>query len=272
MPKQPDYKARVLFLHGYTQCSSMFYAKTLALRKKLQSFGYKAIYLNGPDKLVPADLPTTDALSRFSSAAAAPEEETNYRSWWIRDADGVCPLEGAIDTIKQYIDENKIVEGSEEDAKVGLLVETEDTELPIVGLIGFSQGAALAGALVHTFEELFGVSTLDFAVLYSGFKLDTRIMPQYNKYYTSDDGASTKARMLHVVGELDTVVGDDRAYTLYDVSKKNSHVLKHPGGHFVPNSKVMVERAVNWIAAEEKKEEKKDDMDDLLAMMDKIGG
>lgn len=273
MTKKQNYKGRVLFLHGFTQSALVFYAKTLALRKRLQLLGYKAIYLNGPRKLTPALLPTTDALSKFNSVAAAPDEETNYRAWWIMDANGTFKVDDAIATVKQYVEENVIAEGTPDDAKANDLDEL-DKDLPIVGLVGFSQGAAFTGALVHTFEELFGVSTLEFAILYSGFRLDTRKMPEHAKYYTSDDGALTKARLLHVVGELDTVVGDDRAYTFYDITKKNLHMLKHPGGHFVPNSRMMVDQAANWIlaGAQEEKEPEKDDVDDLLAMMDKIGG
>lgn len=246
----------------------MFYAKTLALRKRLQNLQFKAVYLNGPDLLTPAQLPTSDALSKFGSVSS--DEETNYRAWWLRENDGTYKIEDAILTIEEYLKSGKIETGSPEDEKANSETE-KDSDLPVVGLIGFSQGAALAGALVHTFEELFG-STLEFAVLYSGFKIDTKLMPHYNKLYTRDGGKSTKLRILHVVGELDTVVGDDRAYTFYDITKENSDLLKHPGGHFVPNSKLVIDQVTNWMVGKPEKEEKKDDLDDILAMMDKIGG
>lgn len=272
--KKIEYKAKILFLHGFAQSSSVFYAKTSALRKKLQSLQYKCVYLNAPVNLTPAQLPSSDSMSKFNTVVAAEEEETNYRGWWTRKPDGTYEIEGAIDAVKNYIQNGEIVVGSPEDARANDDSETE-SDLPIVGIIGFSQGAAFAGALVHTFSELFKVPQLEFAILYSGFKIDTRIMPQYNKLYTSADGEDTNTRILHVVGELDTVVGEDRAYTFYDHSKKNLDLLKHPGGHFVPNSKLVIDQVVNWMLGKEKEPEKekpKDSIADLLAMIDKIGG
>lgn len=268
--KQISYKARILFLHGFAQSSSVFYAKTSALRKKLQNLQYKAIYLNAPVNLTPAQLPSGDSLLKFSTVAAENDEETNYRGWWTRNSDGSYEIETAIETVRKYIDQNEVVEGLPEDAKANTLEET-DEDLPIVGIIGFSQGACFAGSLVHTFEELFGVSSLEFAVLYSGFKIDTKQMPQYQKLYTANEGKDTSARILHVVGELDTVVGDDRAYTFYDTTKLNLDLLKHPGGHFVPNLKLLIDQVAGWMLNEPQKEKPKDDIEDLLAMMDKIG-
>lgn len=272
--KQIEYKARILFLHGFAQSSSVFYAKTSALRKKLQTLQYKAVYLNAQSNLTPAQLPSSDSLSKFNTVVSAEEEETNYRGWWTKKSDNTYEIEDAIETIRDYIKNNNIIVGSPEDEKVNI-IEDSDRDLPIAGIIGFSQGAALGGALVHTFEEEFGVAPLDFAILYSGFKIDTRIMPQYKKLYSEKNGEDTKTRLLHVVGELDTVVGDDRAYTLYDGTKKNLDVLKHPGGHFVPNSKLVIDQVTSWMVGkkeEEVKEEPKDDIKDLLAMIDKLGG
>lgn len=287
-----DYKGRVLFLHGFTQSSSVFYAKTSALRKRLKALKYQAVYLNAPLKLTPSQLPSSDALSKFNSVAAEPDEETNYRAWWYRDDTGKVTLDHAIDAIRLYIDDGIIIHGSHEDQKVkaDTLLETqsqgkEDTvsgsvanengqKPPIVGIIGFSQGACLAGALVDLFEKTFGVS-LKFAILYSGFRLDTRLMPEYLPLYTSNQGLSTKTKLLHVIGELDTIVGEDRAYTFYDITKKNSHVLKHPGGHFVPNSKLLVGQVTNWIESLDEKEKglnTEDAVDDLLSEFDKLGG
>ncbi|KAM9899302.1 hypothetical protein OXX79_005815 [Metschnikowia pulcherrima] len=286
----------VLFLHGFTQSSSVFYAKTSALRKKLKALKYQAVYLNAPYNLTPAQLPSSDALSKFNSVAAEPDEATNYRAWWYRDASGRVNLDDAIDAIRRYINDGEIIDGSPEDQKVkqDLLLEsgpsetdTKSTETresdasssnvtsapPVVGIIGFSQGACLAGALVNNFEATFGIP-LKFAILYSGFKLDTKLMPEYTSLYTQDDGESTEARVLHVIGELDTIVGDDRAYTFYDISKKNSHVLKHPGGHFVPNSKLLVNQVTNWIEsldAEEKKRGITGDADLADDLFEKLG-
>lgn len=277
--KQIDYKGRIIFLHGYTQTSSIFYAKTSALRKKLQKLKYKSVYLNGPYKLTPAQLPSNDALSKFNSVVPEDEEDTNLRAWWIKKdyyKDAV-EISLAVDTIKDYINNGKIIpdDDSTEDEKAN---DDDDSNIPIVGIIGFSQGAALGGLLAHDFKDIFGIE-LKFAVLYSGFKIDTSkesASSQYDKYYTQDGGQSDNFKLLHVYGELDTVVSEERSVSLYNHSKTNSDILKHPGGHFVPNSKLLIDQVTNWILhteieqqPEQPKEE--DSLDDLMDMMDNLG-
>lgn len=273
----PTYKGKVLFIHGYTQSASIFYAKTSALRKKLLKLGYKTIYLNAPVELTPTDLPANYA-SQFSTVTSEEGEERSYRAWWIKkdNTNNGIELEDSFDTIKQYVQEGKVLtEKGEEELAINKDTE-EEKKLPIVGLLGFSQGAALAGLIAHGFKDLFGVDLLKFAVLYSGFKLDTSKKSGNDKYdkYFKKSGADLK--FLHVYGELDTVVSEERVLSLYEALKDESDKLKHPGGHFVPNSKLLVDQVTNWIQVQEqgkmeKEPEKEDDLDDLLDMMDNIG-
>lgn len=270
------FKGKILFLHGYTQSSSVFYAKTSALRKKLLKLNYKSVYLNGPTKLTPADLPSTDSLSKFNTVISD-DEETNYRSWWIKPHntnDGIDLFEPVAE-IKKYIDEGEIIQDND---LVQEVESDEEKRLPIVGIIGFSQGAALAGLLSHKFKDLFGVDSLKFVILYSGFKIDTSEKSgnaKYKDYYPADNGESDQFKVLHIYGELDTVVHEDRVLSLYEITKDNSDILKHPGGHFVPNSKLMVDQTTNWIVhiMENKQEISKpeDDLDSLMDMMDGLG-
>lgn len=275
--KAVSYKGRVVFLHGYTQSSSIFYAKLSALRKKLQKLGYKAVYLNGPCKLTAAQLPSSDALSKFNTVVSE-DEDLNYRAWWTKKhvTNTEVDLTASVDAVRDYIENGTIIPDPDQKDDY----EEGDKELPILGLVGFSQGASMAGLLTHKFGELFGSKTLKFAVLYSGFKLDTSKgsgNEQYDSYYPKDSGEGDGIRYLHVYGELDTVVADDRALTFYNVVKKSSDLLKHPGGHFVPNSKLLIDQVTNWIQhadsdeVEEKKEVDEDDLDALMDMMDNLG-
>lgn len=286
--KQIEYKGRILFLHGFTQSSSIFYAKSSALRKRLQKLKYKSIYLNGPHKLSPAQLPSSDALSNFNSVAPdSDDEETNYRAWWLKSdyyKEGV-DISPAIETVKDYINNGNIIPDtdSSQEEKISQEEIEQDKKLPIVGIIGFSQGAGLCGILAHKFNELFGVDTLKFVILYSGFKIDTSkssASSKYDDYYTNDNGESDSFKLLHVYGELDTVISEERTLSLYNHSKLNSEILKHPGGHFVPNSKLFIDQVTNWIQHVDKEDqeqdtgkEKKDldDLDTLMDMMDNLG-
>ncbi|RCK65024.1 Family of serine hydrolases 3 [Candida viswanathii] len=281
--KSPTYKGKILFLHGYTQSASLFYAKTSALRKKLIKLGYKCVYLNGPYVLTPADLPSGDSLSKFGSSTNT--DEVIYRAWWVKKeaTNDNIDVDDSIQTIKNYIDSGEVI--PDEDLKTEPETE-EERKLPVVGIIGFSQGAAFGGLIAHKFHELFETEPLKFVVLYSGFKLDTSKKAGNHKYdshypQTEEEVVNSHFKYLHVYGELDTVVEEARAYTLYDLTKSSSELLKHPGGHFVPNSKLYVDQVTNWIQAnlekkeeeepETKVEEKKDDIDSLLEMMDNFG-
>ena len=79
-------------------------------------------------------------------------------------------LDESITTIKNYIQKGEII--ADNDLKVEEETE-EEKKLPIVGILGFSQGAAFGGVVAHKFHELFETDPLKFVVLYSGFKLDT---------------------------------------------------------------------------------------------------
>ncbi|KAK6201238.1 dihydrofolate reductase [Scheffersomyces amazonensis] len=281
------YIGKILFLHGYTQSSSIFYAKTSALRKRLTKLNYKCVYLNAPLKLTPAQLPSNDALSKFASVVHNDEDDdTEYRAWWVKPQntnDGIS-LDDAIDTIKNYIRNGKLIA----DPDLNQDNDEEDEQLkslPITGIVGFSQGASLAGILIHKFKDLFNVPPPKFVIMYSGFKLDTSVKSgndKYDDYYAKEDKKINDYNYLHVYGELDTVVDETRSLSLYNITKSNSVLLKHPGGHFVPNSKIYIDQVTNWIQVvtkeyEAKDENKKktvavdDDIDSLLDMIDNLG-
>lgn len=270
----PTFKARVLFFHGYAQSALIFYAKSSALRKKLMKMGYKCVYLNGPDRLNPAEFPSNDVMSKFNTITVEEGKPSNLRGWWMKSPnDNTIHIDKAIDTIKQYVNENKVIEEDDEDFKQD--ITKEDEKLPIVGVIGFSQGAGLIGLLMSKFKELFNID-LQFAILYSGFKIETHkgsVNEMYDSYYK---GYTGDYKVLHVIGELDTVVSEERTMNMYKCSQEISTLLSHPGGHFVPNSKLYVEKVTNWILSLEQEEQKEpnkkdDDLDDLLNMMDSIG-
>lgn len=273
--KQQAYKGKILFLHGYTQNASLFYAKTSALRKKIIKLGYKCQYLNAPYVLTPSDLPTTDSLSKFGSSD---QNDVTYRGWWVKlvkTNDGIN-MDDSIKALKRYIHQGEMIP-DDEGEPLGKEDE-DDAKLPIVGLVGFSQGAAFAGLVAEKFGELFDTTPLKFVILYSGFKLDTSKKSGNEQYSHFYELKLDSLRYLHVYGELDTVVAEDRSLSLYNITKDKSDLLKHPGGHFVPNSKVYIDQVVNWIQGhsmvkkEEEEEEKKvDDIDSLLEMMDTIG-
>ncbi len=222
---------KVIFLHGYAQSASIFSGKTGGLRKTLKKQGYESIYINAPMKL------KGDQLHDPSS------EELDLYGWWPYGMDDY-EVQPAIDLV---------------------LGQTKGDE-QVEGIIGFSQGAGLSGAIVAKYRE--ALPSLKWVVFFSGFRLKPA---KFDHWYDSKIDLPS----LHVIGELDTVVEEGRSIRLLDSCLDEKKTLsKHQGGHYVPNNKDFVNKVVAWIQANgiEKVEEKNEiDDDDLMAQIDNLG-
>lgn len=215
MSKTANRLGRILCLHGYTQNGSMFAKKTSAVRKALDKMGFDTVYMTGPVKIEVSDL-------NFDISSEGGREIDNMRSWWPNSESNPDHL-----TIDQALDE--IIADIERDG-------------PYVGVLGFSQGAALAAILcqiIHTLHE--AQEPLKFGLFYSGFKSR---LPEYAKYYEKPISIPT----IHIIGTLDTVVEEERTMKLYDACEPSKRVLlTHPGGHFVPNAKDILTKVAAFV-------------------------
>ena len=264
-PAQPSLK--ILMLHGYTQNGQLFHAKTRVMEKHLQKAfpSVSMSYPTGPIQLRAADVPGFDA-----STAEDPDDIQAY-GWWRRSDTSDPPEYVGMDS------------GFEAVAKV------LESEGPFDGVIGFSQGAALAAMTSSLLEgnsrkqafqdaqakSSFAISypssfeslshpPLKFCVPYSGF-----VAPgdRYKAFYDP----SIQTPSCHVVGSLDSVVEEKRTQALIDAcggSDKTQSMI-HPGGHFVPSGKQYLDMLVSFIqkamgppqAADSKDEERVEDME-----------
>ncbi|KAJ5288836.1 Serine hydrolase FSH [Penicillium angulare] len=245
---------KLLMLHGYTQSGSLFHAKSRALIKHLQkafpTHDVTASYPTGPIRLKPSDIPGYEP-----SDTADSEDSIEAYGWWRRSNTANPPLYTGIE------------EGLASVAKV--LKE----EGPFDGVIGFSQGAALAGmvaallepgrkeAFAHfvtqkgqdiglPFPAQFGMPDfshpqLKFAICYSGFRAPGE---RYRAFY---ENPSIQTPLLHVLGTLDAVVDDSRSRALIDACvgnpEQDGSVVWHPGGHFLPSQRPYLDAAVQFI-------------------------
>lgn len=129
-PRQP---LKLLMLHGYTQSGTTFHAKSRALIKHITKafplHEVAAIYPTGPLRLDPADIPGYEP-----SPDSNPDDPIEAFGWWRRSNTANPPL---------YVG---IEDGLEAVAKV------LRTEGPFDGVIGFSQGAALAAMVASLLE------------------------------------------------------------------------------------------------------------------------
>ncbi|XP_075760580.1 esterase OVCA2 [Pelodiscus sinensis] len=191
---------RLLGLHGYRQNQRVFHERTGALRKALR----------GRAELVSVSAP--HAVPAPPEQGGAPEP----RGWWFSR-----PREAAFDAL----------EAAAECAGLEAALESVSRALaeqgPFDGLLGFSQGAALAAmvcALQQRGDPRF--PPVRFAILVAGFA--SRAVP-HRAYYREPIALPS----LHVLGETDRVIPAalGRQLAAHFVQPV---VLTHPGGHFVP--------------------------------------
>ena len=261
---------RILLLHGYTQSGPLFSAKTRALHKAFQkAFSPRPVhfsYPTGPIRLQPSDVPG------FSPEQLdADKEEVEAFGWWRR---------------KDSDDGTIVYKGMEEG--LAAVAECIRDEGPFEGVIGFSQGAAAAGIVasllegghrLRGFEEAgkkggmkfpgsfreknrFVQDPMKFAIVYSGFRAPGGI---YDGFYVP----KIRTRVLHFIGQVDTVVEEERSRVLVACCEEE-RVVVHPGGHFLPSQRPWLDACVGFVkealgggegAGKKEEEERVEDMD-----------
>lgn len=214
-------KAKVLMLHGFAMNAAAFSAKTSTLRKQLEQNDIEVVYLDGPLRLKQEDI-SSNALD--SSTPSVNANDFNLRGWFVTEPDGVnFDIGPALQAVRDIIKEKG----------------------PFDGIVGFSQGAALAQLITNCFHDpavLNNPYPLKFAIYVSGFIVKSHEVR--DRYLAR----KIKVPNLSVVGEWDTVVASEksRAFVERYVEPGSGAVLQHGGAHSVPNQRPMVARIVKW--------------------------
>lgn len=213
---QKAIKGTILCLHGFAQNGVVFSTKSSGIRKMLKKAGYHTVFIDGPIELTPADLP----FAASSLGADDKAEEVKFRGWVYTQAEKF-DIQPSLDAIKKAYEEHG----------------------PFVGVMGFSQGSGIVGAILSSFNKVVGdekaMEHLKFAILYSGFRFENESVQHYYK-------EKITVPTLHVIGELDTLVSNERSQKLADLCE-NATVLKHPGGHYCPSTKDLLKAEVAWV-------------------------
>ncbi|KAK3695781.1 serine hydrolase FSH [Podospora appendiculata] len=267
-PKVVEKKeVRILMLHGYTQSGPLFRAKTRAMEKLIA----KALaplnlvpvlfYPTAPNRLSPRDIPGYE----LPAGAASAEDVEDADAWaWFRrdDASGAYLLleEGMRALAASMAEANSASSssssGEAEDGVEAASVSGEDKVID--GVIGFSQGGAVAAMLASALEADRGRiprphegwvdalrkanrgRPLKFAVVYSGF-----YAPPHDLTWLYEPKVKTPT--LHYFGSLDTVVDESRGQGLVERCEMPS-VVVHPGGHYVPVNREWVMPVVGFVS------------------------
>ncbi|AQZ17577.1 FSH1 (YHR049W) [Zygosaccharomyces parabailii] len=225
--------ARLLFLHGFLQNGKVFSEKSSGIRKLLKKANVECDYLDGPVELQPKDLPFEMDAERWQATL---EAHVNRAWFYHSDISAELDLSSTLPYVCDYIKKNG----------------------PYDGIVGFSQGAALAAILTNQITKLvpdhpeFKVS-----VLIAGYSFTEegpegiRITSKFQEAFTPAPTAHT--RLIFIYGANDNAVPGTRAQYLASLYKKALDdpelvsEYEHPGGHMVPNKKDFIRPIVAQI-------------------------
>ncbi|XP_064127597.1 esterase OVCA2 [Loxodonta africana] len=201
---------RVLCLAGFRQSERGFREKTGALRKALRGRA-ELVCLSGPHPVPEAAGPGGTGLD---SGPCPPEEQP--RGWWFSEEAAVFSA----------LEEPTVCRGLEEALEA--VAQALNKLGPFDGLLGFSQGAALAAfvcALGQAGDPRFPL--LRFTILVSGF------CPRGLGLKEPIVKAPLSLPSLHVFGDTDRVIPSQESLQLAS-HFPGAVTLSHSGGHFIP--------------------------------------
>ncbi|ELK01911.1 esterase OVCA2 [Pteropus alecto] len=202
---------RVLCLAGFRQSERGFREKTGALRKALRGRA-ELVCVSGPHPVV--DKAGTEGVGP-ESGLFTPEEQ--LRGWWFSEQEA---------DVFSALKESTVCRGLEE--ALGTVARALNESGPFSGLLGFSQGAALAAlvcALGQAGDPRFPLPR--FIILISGF------CPRGLGLWESILQGPFSLPSLHVFGDTDRVIPSQESVQL--ASRFTGAItLTHSGGHFIP--------------------------------------
>jgi uncharacterized protein (DUF924 family)/Ran GTPase-activating protein (RanGAP) involved in mRNA processing and transport/predicted esterase len=182
-PHLGEDRLKIVVLHGMRQSAARLSAGTSALQRAVGDIA-ELVFVDAPHAYVEDGLAETHA-------------ETDRRCWWNADGTSYRGWEASV----------RAVEAAMEGAD---------------GLLGFSQGASLAGLVAAAHAD-----ALHFAICISGFPSRA---PEHRILTAA---GSIDLPSLHVFGEADTHVAPDRTRALAGCFR-DAEIRAHAGGHFTP--------------------------------------
>nr|GAT48770.1 predicted protein [Mycena chlorophos] len=202
----------ILALHGFSQNASIFSKRLGALRKQCGN-SVEFVFVDAPMILQPVDLAGFASTEALDATGAGSESRAWFR--WNETKNEAVGLPDSIAFLRDVLKSRHFD-----------------------GVLGFSQGATVAGFLAALLErpEAYPDFMVDgkaphppfkFCVAVSGFRMRGAIG---EAVFASNYRTPT----LHVIGHNDVVVIEERSRTLIAVSD-NARVEEHDGGHFVPS-------------------------------------
>ena len=212
-------RLKIGMLHGLYQNKSVFQQKTKLLREGLPG-GVDLVYFNGPQQVVPPIL-RKGGVTRVNKRKPGVPESCEFRGWWDPSKSN---NDIALDTTHLL-----------------KCVKNQLCPAPLDGLIGFSQGAALAALLCSNQARKVLDWSPAFVVVASGYE---SLIPQHQQFFQS--GVDPAIQSLHIAGALDRVVPAGKGLHLSQ-RFESAKFIKHDKGHHFPDSSRVLEQITDFV-------------------------
>uniref|UniRef100_A0A7N0UYP9 Rhodanese domain-containing protein n=1 Tax=Kalanchoe fedtschenkoi TaxID=63787 RepID=A0A7N0UYP9_KALFE len=236
-------KLKVLCLHGFRQNASGFKGRTASLAKKLKNLA-ELVFVDAPHELsffyqptkqvslqkplFQPDPPPLDKCTNKFAWLVAPNTINHSETGWKLADSRFDPL--------QY---EQQTEGL--DISFSYLKSKFSQEGPFDGILGFSQGAAMAALLCARREMLSEEISFRFAILCSGFAVQlSEVKPN-----------SINCPSLHIYGsdqDKDRQIARQSSSDLAALFEKGcSDVIQHDSGHIIPTRSPYIDQVKSFL-------------------------
>ncbi|MBA0874088.1 hypothetical protein Goshw_011358 [Gossypium schwendimanii] len=224
-------KLRILCLHGFRQNASSFKGRSASLAKKLKSIA-ELVFIDAPHELPFIYQSCTEAKNSCappSGQHAPPPENCKRKYAWLVASDFGGKVEADWKIANQPFDPLQY-QGQTDgfDVSLAYLKKMFSEQGPFDGILGFSQGAAMAALLCAQGDKLKGEIDLRFVILCSGFALPLADFGQ----------KPINCPSLHIFG---SDPGKDRQITSHTSRYLASRfedgcsvIIEHEFGHIIP--------------------------------------
>lgn len=224
-------KLRILCLHGFRQNASGFKGRTGSLAKKLKNIA-ELVFIDAPHEL-------QFIYQTAATTTPPPLGACNKKFAWLVSPDFDKPSETGWTVAQSQFDPLQYQNQTEGFDKSLTYLKTVFAEKgPFDGILGFSQGAAMAAAVCGKQEQLSGEMDFRFCVLCSGFTP----WPLLEK---KREQGSIKCPSLHIFGsqpgkdrQIVTQASSDLA-GLFD--QGCATVIEHDFGHIIPTKSPFID-------------------------------
>ncbi|GER44001.1 rhodanese-like domain-containing protein 6 [Striga asiatica] len=230
---KPTRKLRILCLHGFRQNASSFKGRTASFAKKLKNIA-EFVFLDGPH-----ELPFI-----YQHQNNPPNNHCNKKFAWLVSADydsnSNNPEWKMAETPFDYLQYQQQTSGF--DKSIDYLKTVFTREGPFDGILGFSQGAAMAALVSARTEKLKGGVDFRFVILCSGFAVNMEeFVPE----------GSINCPSLHIFGNKD---GGDRQidcrasrHLASFFENGCSVVVEHDLGHIIPTRSPYIDEIKDFL-------------------------